>query len=416
LSNSMFRKILQPVSRRCLNLQEYASKQLMEKHGLAVQRFKVASNEAEAVEGGEYLLSTGAKELVVKAQILAGGRGKGTFDNGFQGGVHLTKDAKVAGDLVKSMVGNALRTKQTGPEGVPVSKVMVAHALDISRETYLAVLMDRAFNGPVLVGSPDGGMDIEEVAEKTPERIFTMPIDIIDGINMDQAMEMAANLNFTGDNQKTAADQIVKLYNLFIAVDASQVEINPFGETPDGEVVCFDAKINFDDNAEYRQKAIFAMGDTTESDPREVEAEKFGLNYIGLDGDIGCLVNGAGLAMATMDIVKLEGGEPANFLDLGGGVKEEGVFEAFRIITSDPQVKVILVNIFGGIVNCEIIARGINRAYADLGISCPVVCRLEGTNVESAQEILAQSGNPVVNAANMGDAAVKAVEELKKLQ
>jgi len=288
--------------------------------------------------------------------------------------------------------------------------------LDISRETYLAVLMDRAFNGPVLVGSPDGGMDIEEVAEKTPERIFTMPIDIIDGINIDQAMEMAANLNFTGDNQKTAAEQIIKLYNLFIAVDASQVEINPFGETPDGEVVCFDAKINFDDNAEYRQKEIFAMGDTTESDPREVEAEKFGLNYIGLDGDIGCLVNGAGLAMATMDIVKLEGGEPANFLDLGGGVKEEGVFEAFRIITSDPQVKVILVNIFGGIVNCEIIARGINRAYADLGISCPVVCRLEGTNVESAQQILAESGNPVVNAANMGDAAVKAVAELKKLQ
>jgi len=412
----MFRKIVQPVSRRCLNLQEYASKQLMEKHGLAVQRFKVASNEAEAVEGGQYLLNTGAKELVIKAQILAGGRGKGTFDNGFKGGVHLTKDPKVAGDLVKSMVGNSLRTKQTGPEGVPVSKVMVAHALDISRETYLAVLMDRAFNGPVLVGSPDGGMDIEEVAEKTPERIFTMPIDIIDGINMDQAMEMAANLNFTGDNQKTAAEQIIKLYNLFIAVDASQVEINPFGETPDGEVVCFDAKINFDDNAEYRQKEIFAMGDTTESDPREVEAEKFGLNYIGLDGDIGCLVNGAGLAMATMDIVKLEGGEPANFLDLGGGVKEEGVFEAFRIITSDPQVKVILVNIFGGIVNCEIIARGINRAYADLGISCPVVCRLEGTNVESAQQILAESGNPVVNAANMGDAAVKAVAELKKLQ
>jgi len=408
----MFRKIAQlPVRQtvRRLNLQEFSSKELMEKHGLAVQRFKVAESDAEGVEGAQYLLDTGASELVIKAQILAGGRGKGTFDSGFKGGVHLTKDPQEVGKLVKAMVGNRLSTKQTPPEGVEVKKVMVAHALDIERETYLAVLMDRAFNGPVLVGSPDGGMDIEEVAEKTPERIFTMPIDINDGISRDQAVEMAKNLNFEGEKINTAAEQIEKLYNLFIAVDATQVEINPFGETTEGEVVCFDAKINFDDNAAYRQKEIFAMGDTAESDPREVDAEQFGLNYIGLDGQIGCLVNGAGLAMATMDIVKLEGGEPANFLDLGGGVQEQGVYEAFRIITSDPRVKTILVNIFGGIVNCEVIARGINRAYAELGITVPVVCRLEGTNVDSAKAILAASGNPVESADSMQEAAQKAV-------
>jgi len=407
----MLRKIVQPVraTMRKLNLQEFSSKELMEKHGLAVQRFKVAETDQEGVDGAQYLLDTGASELVIKAQILAGGRGKGTFDSGFKGGVHLTKDPNEVGALVKAMVGNRLTTKQTAPEGVEVKKVMVAHALDIERETYLAVLMDRAFNGPVLVGSPDGGMDIEEVAEKTPERIFTMPIDINDGISRDQAIEMAKNLNFEGDKIITAAEQIEKLYNLFIAVDATQVEINPFGETTEGEVVCFDAKINFDDNAAYRQKEIFAMGDTAESDPREVDAEQFGLNYIGLDGQIGCLVNGAGLAMATMDIVKLEGGEPANFLDLGGGVQEQGVYEAFRIITSDPRVKTILVNIFGGIVNCEVIARGINRAYAELGITVPVVCRLEGTNVDSAKQILAASGNPVQAADSMQDAAKKAV-------
>jgi len=408
----MFRKIAQlPVRQtvRRLNLQEFSSKELMEKHGLAVQRFRVAETDQEGVEGAQYLLDTGASELVIKAQILAGGRGKGTFDSGFKGGVHLTKDPQEVGKLVKAMVGNRLNTKQTPPEGVEVKKVMVAHALDIERETYLAVLMDRAFNGPVLVGSPDGGMDIEEVAEKTPERIFTMPIDINDGISRDQAVEMAKNLNFEGDKINTAAEQIEKLYNLFIAVDATQVEINPFGETTEGEVVCFDAKINFDDNAAYRQKEIFAMGDTAESDPREVDAEQFGLNYIGLDGQIGCLVNGAGLAMATMDIVKLEGGEPANFLDLGGGVQEQGVYEAFRIITSDPRVKTILVNIFGSIVNCEVIARGINRAYAELGITVPVVCRLEGTNVDSAKAILAASGNPVESADSMQEAAQKAV-------
>jgi len=408
----MFRKIAQipRTTVRRLNLQEFSSKELMEKHGLAVQRFRVAETDAEGVDGAQYLLDTGASELVIKAQILAGGRGKGTFDTGFKGGVHLTKDPQEVGKLVKAMVGNRLNTKQTPPEGVEVKKVMVAHALDIERETYLAVLMDRAFNGPVLVGSPDGGMDIEEVAEKTPDRIFTMPIDINDGISRAQALEMAANLQFEGDKAVTAAEQIEKLYNLFIAVDATQVEINPFGETTEGDVVCFDAKINFDDNAAYRQKEIFAMGDTAESDPREVDAEQFGLNYIGLDGQIGCLVNGAGLAMATMDIVKLEGGEPANFLDLGGGVQEQGVYEAFRIITSDPRVKTILVNIFGGIVNCEVIARGINRAYAELGITVPVVCRLEGTNVDSAKQILRDSGNPIHPADSMQAAAKIAVE------
>jgi len=408
----MLRKLGVNVARRFLNLQEYSSKELMEAHGVTVQRFKVADNHDGAIEAAESLLSTGAPELVIKAQILAGGRGKGVFTNGFKGGVHLTKDKMECGKLVESMVGNSLITKQTPPEGVPVSKVMVAHALDIEKETYLAILMDRAYNGPVIVASPDGGMDIEEVAEKTPERIFTEAIDIEAGINRTQSLSIASNLGFDGELQVTAAEQIERLYDLFIKVDATQVEINPFGLTTEGDIVCFDAKINFDDNAAFRQKEIFAMGDTTESDPREVEAEKFGLNYIGLDGNIACLVNGAGLAMATMDIVKLEGGEPANFLDLGGGVTEEGVFQAFKILTSDAGVKTILVNIFGGIVNCETIAHGIIRAYKEIGITYPVTCRLEGTNVESAKAILAASGYPIQPANSMGDAAKKAVASL----
>merc|ERR1712141_517091 len=307
------------------------------------------------------------------------------------------------------MLGHRLVTKQTPDEGVLVKKITVAQALDIARETYLAILMDRDSNGPVIVASPEGGMDIEEVAEKFPDRIFKEVIDINVGLTNEQALRLASNLDFQDELTGYAALQIKRLYNLFIGVDATQVEVNPFGETPDGQVVCFDAKISFDDNAEFRQKPIFDMDDKAETDPREVQAAKYNLSYIGMDGNIACLVNGAGLAMATMDIIKLHGGNPANFLDLGGGIREDGVFQAFKIITSDKRVKAILVNIFGGIVDCAVIAKGITKANAGLDLGVPIVVRLEGTNVTEARRILDSSGMLIETADNLEDAAIKAV-------
>jgi len=394
---------------RYLNLQEYQSKKLMQEGGVTVQKFMIA----DTVEDAENIANDfKVSEFVIKAQILAGGRGKGTFDNGFKGGVHLTKVPGDVSELVKNMLGAKLSTKQTPPGGVLVNKVMVAEALDITRETYFAILMDRQHNGPVMVGSPEGGVDIEEVAATKPEAIFTEPIDINKGILPEQALQMAKNLQFTGEKLKEAAQQIERLYELFMKVDATQVEINPFGETPDGKVVCFDAKINFDDNAEYRQKNIFAMHDTSETDPREVQAAKHNLNYIGMDGNIGCLVNGAGLAMATMDIIKIHGGEPANFLDCGGGVTEGQVLEAFKILTSDPQVKAILVNIFGGIVNCATISNGIINAAKEINLSVPVVARLEGTNVDEARQLIENSGLAITPANSFEEAAQKVTASL----
>lgn len=395
---------------RWLNLQEYQSKGLMEKHGLTIQRYRVADSAEEAVK---MALDLNAVEYVLKAQILAGGRGKGVFvDNGFAGGVHLTKIPEEVGKLTEKMVGFHLKTNQTPPEGVLVNKVMVAQALDIERETYLAILMDRDSGGPVIVGSPCGGMDIEEVAEKTPHLVYKVPIDIQEGITDEKAGYLAEKLEFKGDCYIQAKEQITKLYEMFLKIDATQVEINPFGETPDGQVVNFDAKINFDDNAEFRQKEIFALDDGAETDPRELEASKHSLSYIGMDGNIACLVNGAGLAMATMDIIKLHGGSPANFLDLGGGVQVDGVFQAFNIVTKDQSVKSILVNIFGGIVDCTIVAKGITSAYREINLNIPVVVRLEGTNVEQAKKILSESGMPITTADNLDDAAKKAVASL----
>jgi succinyl-CoA synthetase beta subunit len=386
----------------------------MEENGILVQRFKMATNGAEAKAGAEYLLATGAKEIVMKAQVFAGGRGKGTFSNGFKGGVQLSTDPSEIGAMADKMVGFNLVTKQTPPGGVPVNHIMVAEALDIERETYFAILMDREHNGPVMVGSPDGGVDIEEVAESNPESIYSIPIDIVEGIQDAQAAEMAAHLKFTGDQAVQAEKQIKQLYDLFIKVDSTQVEINPFAVTPEGQVVCFDAKIGFDDNASFRQKEIFAIADTSEEDEREVAAGKLGLNYIGMDGNIGCLVNGAGLAMSTMDIIKLYGGDPANFLDCGGGVTPEGVTAAFKIISSDPKVEAILVNIFGGIVNCATVANGIVFACKEIGLTLPLVVRLEGTNVEEGKQILIDSGLPIINASDLDDAAQKAVATLSK--
>jgi len=343
---------------------------------------------------------------------LAGGRGKGTFDNGFKGGVHLTKKGDEVPGLCTSMIGNKLITKQTPPGGIPVSKVMVAEAIDITRETYFCILMDREYNGPVIVASPDGGVDIEEVAEKTPDRIMKMPVDVHTGVTDAMAVEVAEFLGFKADLVPQCAQQVKNLYKAFMDVDCVQLEVNPLAETPQGMVYTADAKLGFDDNASFRQRAIFDMEDTTESDPREVEAAKYNLNYVQLDGNIGCLVNGAGLAMATMDIIKLYGGEPANFLDVGGSVQEEQVKEAFRIITEDDKVKALLVNVFGGIVNCATIANGIVNACKSIDLKVPLVVRLEGTNVDNAKQIIADSGLKIVAATDLDDAARKACSML----
>jgi len=396
----------QPV--RNLNLLEYQSKTLLEKYAVNVQKFVVA----EQVQDVEAISKLRQGEYVVKAQILAGGRGLGVFDTGFKGGVHLTEDPKVAQSLVGEMLNHNLITKQTPKEGIPVHHVMIAESVDIMRETYLCILMDREFNGPVIIASPAGGMDIEDVAEKTPELIRKQAVDIHEGVTDKMADELAEFLLFKGEQKQKAATEIKNLWKMFLGVDAVQLEINPLVETPQGEVVSVDAKIGFDDNAQFRQKQIFEMENTTESDPREVEAAKFNLNYIGMTGNIGCLVNGAGLAMATMDIIQLYGGSPANFLDVGGSVQEHQVLQAFRILTSDPNVKAILVNVFGGIVNCATIASGIVNASKTIQLSVPLVVRLEGTNVEAAKKILADSGLPILSASNLDDAAQKAVASI----
>lgn len=379
----------------------------MDKYGVNTQRFKVATTVDQAFQAAQ---SMQVPELVLKAQIHAGGRGKGVFTGShLQGGVQVTRDCEQVRVWAEQMLGNRLITKQTPAEGVLVNKVMIAEALDIERETYFAIVMDRASGGPVMVGSPRGGVDIEAVAEQTPELMFRSPIDIQTGPTWEQTQKLASQLGFTGDKLDVATQQMLNLYKLFIAFDATQVEINPFGETPCGRVVCFDAKINFDDNAEFRQLAVFNDRDTAEEDPREVAARKFNLNYIGMDGSIGCLVNGAGLAMATMDIIQLHGGSPANFLDVGGSATESQVKEAFKIITSDTQVKAILVNIFGGIMKCDTIASGIVAAMRDCKIELPLVVRLSGTNVERGIKILKESGLPIISATDLDDAAMKAV-------
>lgn len=404
----------QIISSKCnISLQEYQSKRLLEEAGLNIQRFQIATSPEQAHDAGKVLLNTIASELVIKAQILAGGRGRGTFSSGLKGGVKLTKNLDEVKSLTKQMIHHKLVTKQTKPEGALVEKVMVAEALDISRETYFAILLDRAFDGPVMIGSPIGGVDIEEVAEKQPDKIFKDKINIQTGITKEQALTMAKNLDFKGNKVEIAADQIVRLYKLFRKLDCVQLEINPFAETPDGRVVCFDAKLNFDDNAEFRQKKVFAEQDFSETDPRELKAVKLGLNYIQMDGNIGCMVNGAGLAMATMDIIKLFGGEPANFLDCGGNVTEKQVLEAFTLLTSDDQVKAIFVNIFGGIVNCATIANGIVGACKKISLKVPLIVRLQGTNMQKANEIINNSGLNIVSELDFEEAAKKACKLAK---
>lgn len=358
---------------------------------------------------------TDVREYVVKAQILAGGRGKGHFDNGFKGGVHLTQDKKEVMSLVDKMIGHRLITNQTPDDGIEVKKVMVADSINIVRETYFCIILDREHNGPVIIASPDGGMDIEQVAKDTPERVKTIAIDPVEGLSSSTAKELAEFMLFKGTLVDKAASEIEKLYKLFLKVDAVQIEINPLAETDDNRVISVDAKLNFDDNAQFRQSSIFEMEDISEIDPKEVEASKYHLNYISMEGgNIGCMVNGAGLAMATMDIIKLHGGAPANFLDVGGGAKEEQVLKAFQIITSDKNVKAILVNVFGGIVNCATIANGIIKATQSLGqLSVPLIVRLEGNNVDAAKKLLSDSGLDIQTAEDLETAAMMAVSAIK---
>ncbi|KAK9301497.1 hypothetical protein QLX08_006129 [Tetragonisca angustula] len=396
---------------RYLSLLEYQSKELLRDCGVSVQNFAIVDDLNKA---NSALQKLSAEEYVIKAQVLAGGRGKGWFDHGFKGGVHLTKDRKAVIDVAKNMLGHRLITKQTSKDGILVQKVMIAESVNIARETYICILMDRQHNGPVLIASPAGGMDIETVAEKSPELIKTVPLDIYYGINDEIAKDVSIFLGFVDPTiQEKAIYELKNLWKLFVDIDALQVEINPLVETIDKQVIAVDAKIAFDDNAQFRQQDLFALENSDTKDPREADASRFNLNYIGMDGNIGCLVNGAGLAMATMDIIKLNGGSPANFLDVGGSVKEDQVYQAFRILSEDPKVKVILVNVFGGIVNCATIAKGIITASRNLKLKIPLVVRLEGTNVTEAKVLLAESNLPIVTANDLDEAAKKAVNSVK---
>jgi succinyl-CoA synthetase beta subunit len=381
-----------------MKVHEYQAKEILRKYKVAVPRGIVVDSVDAAREAAKEL----GGRVVVKAQIHAGGRGKG-------GGVKLAKDADEAAELTKHMLGMILVTHQTGPEGKEVQKVLIEEALNIDRELYLGITLDRKIGKPVIMASKQGGMEIEVVAEKDPTAIFREPVDMLLGIQPYQARRIAYALGLEGEAFKKGVGFIMKLMQAYIDTDASLAEINPLLVTKEGDVLALDCKMNFDDNALFRHKDIIEMRDLHEEDPLEVEASRFGLNYIKLDGSVGCMVNGAGLAMGTMDIIKHAGGEPANFLDVGGGANAEQVKNAFRIILSDKNVKAILINIFGGIMRCDRIAEGVVEASKEIGLPVPVVVRLEGTNVELGKEILAKSGLNLISADGMEDAATKVV-------
>ncbi len=396
-----------------MNIHEYQAKELLAQHGVAVPSGHACQTVEQAVEVAKGLFDEGHSMIVIKSQIHAGGRGKGTFKSGFQGGVHLSRNLEDASAKIQSMLGEVLVTKQTGPEGRQVKTLLVASAESIVSELYLAVLLDRETSQPLIMASTEGGMDIEEVAEKSPEKIVKLQVDPSMGLMAHQARHIAAELQLPSGLIGQAAKCLMGVYQTFWECDASLVEINPFCivEKADGSqaMAAVDAKISIDDNALYRHAAIQQMRDLGEEAPLEIEASRFDLNYIKLDGNIACLVNGAGLAMATMDIIKHYGGEPANFLDVGGGATTEQVTAAFRIILSDPNVKGILVNIFGGIMQCDVIAAGIVAAAKETNLSLPLVVRLEGNNVAIGKEILENSGLSLVSGDSMADAAQKIV-------
>ncbi len=397
-----------------MNIHEYQAKELLAKFGVPVPAGYAAMSVEEAVAAAGKLPGP---LYVVKAQIHAGGRGKGKFVElppEAKGGVRLAKTADEVRAAATDMLGNTLVTIQTGPAGKQVNRLYVTDGVDIAKEFYLALLVDRATSRIAVVASTEGGMNIEDVAHNTPEKIHTITIDPATGIMPHHGRAVAAALELTGDLAKQATNVLAKLYDAFLGTDAEQIEINPLAVTDDGKLLVLDAKVAFDGNALFRHKDLVELRDLTEEDPAEIEASKHDLAYIKLDGNIGCMVNGAGLAMATMDIIKLNGEFPANFLDVGGGATTEKVTAAFKIILSDPSVKGILVNIFGGIMKCDIIADGIVAAAKEVNLSVPLVVRLEGTNVQQGKDILANSGLPIVAANDLGDAAKKIVAEVRK--
>ncbi len=401
-----------------MNIHEYQAKQLLAQFGVAVPPGSVATQPEEARTIAERLFNAGHQRVVVKSQIHAGGRGKGTFKSGLQGGVKVCPTAEEVFQRAQAMLGQVLVTKQTGPEGRRVGKLLVEAASAIKRELYLAVLLDRAASRPLLMASTEGGMDIEEAAAKTPEKIIKESVDAAIGMMPFQARKVAAALGLKGDLINQSAKLLLGVYRTWWECDASLVEINPLCvvELPDGKesLVALDGKIGLDDNGLYRHKDIQAMRDLAEEAPLETEASKHNLNYIKLDGNIACLVNGAGLAMATMDIIQHYGGNPANFLDVGGGASKEQVTAAFKIILSDPNVQGILVNIFGGIMQCDIIATGIVAAVKETNLRLPLVVRLEGNNVELGKRILQESGLTIISGDSMADAAQKVVKAVAR--
>ena len=397
-----------------MNIHEYQAKELLAEYGVPVPAGHAAMSADEAAAAAGKLPGP---LYVVKAQIHAGGRGKGKFKElgpDAKGGVRLAHSIGEVREHAAEMLGKTLVTVQTGPEGKQVQRLYVTDGVDIAREYYLALLVDRTSSRIAIVVSTEGGMDIEAVAHETPDKIQTFTIDPATGLMPYHGREVAAALGLNGDLAKQAQNLLARLYEAFLGTDASQIEINPLAVTGDRRLLVLDAKVGFDSNAMFRHKDLGALRDLSEEDPMEIEASKYDLAYIKLDGDIGCMVNGAGLAMATMDIIKLNGAFPANFLDVGGGASKEKVTAAFKIILSDPAVKGILVNIFGGIMRCDIIAEGIIAAAREVNLAVPLVVRLEGTNVEQGKAILADSGLPIVAANDLGDAARKIVMQVKQ--
>jgi succinyl-CoA synthetase beta subunit len=397
-----------------MNIHEYQAKELLAKYGVPVPAGYPAMNVEEAVEAAKQLPGP---LWVVKAQIHAGGRGKGRFKElgeSAKGGVRLAHSVDEVREHAEEMLGKTLVTIQTGPAGKEVQRLYITDGVDIAKEFYLALLVDRETGRIAIVASTEGGMEIEKVAHDTPEKITTVTIDPATGLMPHHGREVAAALGLSGDLAKQAGKVLAKLYDAFLGTDASQIEVNPLAVTDKGQLMVLDAKVGFDSNAGFRHPDLQELRDLTEEDPMEVEASRYDLSYIKLDGSIGCMVNGAGLAMATMDIIKLEGAEPANFLDVGGGASKEKVTAAFKIILSDPAVKGILVNIFGGIMRCDIIAEGIVAAAREVQLNVPLVVRLEGTNVQQGKDILANSGLPIIAANDLGDAARKIVAQVKE--
>ncbi len=396
-----------------MNIHEYQGKQVLAKYGVAVPRGHVAFTVDEAVKAAEEL---GGDVFVIKSQIHAGGRGAGRFKDkpDGKGGVRVVKTVDEVRDNAAEMLNHVLVTKQTGADGKEVKRLYIEEGCDIARELYMGMLLDRESSRLLIMASTEGGMEIEDVAEATPEKILKVAIDPATGIQPYHARQLAFGLGLEGAQIKSAVKLIMSLYQAFNDLDCSMVEINPLVVTGAGDVMALDAKVGFDDNALYRHKDVAGMRDEEEEDATELEAGKWELNYVKLDGEIGCMVNGAGLAMATMDIIKLEGSEPANFLDVGGGATAERVTAAFKIILSDPNVKGILVNIFGGIMRCDVIAEGVVAAAKEVDLHVPLVVRLEGTNVERGKEIMAASGLAITSAEDLGDAAKKVVAAVKE--